>query len=160
MGIKKEPFGSTPPAPRLSTVLFEKEMTLDCPFRNPLQPRVISGGSCYLTSIVYLSFYRFARPRFLLFSSLRNTVAQPVSFCTQRFGAPSYMRHCLLERSFSLAEMLFLWQRVGFRCRARASLGCCSFADHCRHGLHRLEPLTSGKDLMHVTHPLVWGSDI
>ena len=124
------------------------------------QSGVISVHSCYLTSIVYLSFYRFARPRFLLFSSLRNTVAQPVSFCTQRFGAPSYMRHCLLERSFSLAEMLFLWQRVGFRCRARASLRCCSFADHCRHGLHRLEPLTSGKDLMHVTHPLVWGSDI
>ena len=124
------------------------------------QSGVISVHSCYLTSIVYLSFYRFARPRFLLFSSLRNTVAQPVSFCTQRFGAPSYMRHCLLERSFSLAEMLFLWQRVGLRCRARASLRCCSFADHCRHGLHRLEPLTSGKDLMHVTHPLVWGSDI
>ena len=131
--------------------------------QTPIRPTrmgVTSEYSWYLTSIVYLSFYRFARPRFLLFSSLRNTVAQPVSFCTQRFGAPSYMRHCLLERSFSLAEMLFLWQRVGFRCRARASLRCCSFADHCRHGLHRLEPLTSGKDLMHVTHPLVWGSDI
>ena len=25
-------------------------MTLDCPFRNPLQPRVISVHSCYLTS--------------------------------------------------------------------------------------------------------------
>ena len=62
MGIKKEPFGPTRPAPRLSTALLAKEMTLDCPFRNPLQPRVISGGSCYLTSIVYLSFYRMAIP--------------------------------------------------------------------------------------------------
>ena len=37
-------------------------MTLDCPFRNPLQPRVISVHSYYLTSYGYLRFYwiRFA----------------------------------------------------------------------------------------------------
>jgi len=28
----------------------QKEMTLDCPFRNPLQSRVIPVRSCYLTS--------------------------------------------------------------------------------------------------------------
>ena len=32
-------------------------MTLDCPFRNPLQPRVISVHSYYLTSYGYLHFY-------------------------------------------------------------------------------------------------------
>ena len=37
--------------------LFKKEMTLDCPFCNPLQSRVISGAPCYLTSCGYLSFY-------------------------------------------------------------------------------------------------------
>lgn len=35
-------------------------MTLDCLFRNPMQSRVISGGSCYLTSYGYLTFYWFA----------------------------------------------------------------------------------------------------
>lgn len=33
-------------------------MTLDCPFRNPLQSRVISVRSCYLTSYGYLHFYQ------------------------------------------------------------------------------------------------------
>lgn len=32
-------------------------MTLDCPFCNPLQPRVISVRSYYLTSYGYLRFY-------------------------------------------------------------------------------------------------------
>ena len=36
---------------------IKKEMTLDCPFCNPLQSRVISGAPCYLTSCGYLSFY-------------------------------------------------------------------------------------------------------
>lgn len=35
----------------------KKEMTLDCPFRNPLQSRVIPVLSYYLTSYGYLRFY-------------------------------------------------------------------------------------------------------
>ena len=45
--IKKRPCGRP----------TKKEMTLDCPFRNPLQSRVISVLSYYLTSYGYLRFY-------------------------------------------------------------------------------------------------------
>ena len=45
--IKKRPCGRP----------TKKEMTLDCPFRNPLQSRVIPVLSYYITSYGYLRFY-------------------------------------------------------------------------------------------------------
>ena len=70
-------------------------MTLDCPFCNPLQSRVISVRSCYLTSYGYLSFCRIATCH-TIFSSLPEYCSQPFPLAASA-ALSSYVRSCMLE---------------------------------------------------------------
>lgn len=85
-------------------LLTEKEVTLDCPFCNPLQSRVTSVHSCYLTS--------FWLPLFLLIChiphdfALRSRNHALNLFAARCCGAHLIREVRMLEVPYSLA---FLW---------------------------------------------------
>ena len=66
----------------------QKEMTLDCPFRNPLQSRVIPVLSYYLTSYGYLRFY-WIRSAASPSTILRFFYDHP--FCCRYYGLTPHM---------------------------------------------------------------------
>ena len=84
-------------------------MTLDCPFRNPLQPRVISVRSYYLTSYGYLHFYwiRFATCSIqqLEFALSTDSFAIITAFIPQMWGPP-----------WLGSSVLAVWQPAAWRC--------------------------------------------
>ena len=87
--------------PARGRLLFcTKEMTLDCPFRNPLQPRVISVRSCYLTS--------FWLPLFLLNSHI------PHHICSAFFWNTSSQR-IILTALAVFSSNVRSWLLKGFR---------------------------------------------
>ena len=74
-------------------------MTLDCPFRNPLQSRVTSVRSYYLTSYGYLHFYwiRFTACSIqqLEYSHTTDFFAMITAFCSS-YVRPSLVGHSVL----------------------------------------------------------------
>ena len=95
-------------------------MTLDCPFCNPLQSRVISVRSCYLTSYGYLSFCRFS-------NSTRSACKFPscVQLVLLRSSElhPSHMRSCSVARFRPSCGILWSFG-VGSRCSSPAGARC------------------------------------
>ena len=111
-------------------------MTLDCPFRNPLQPRVISVRSYYLTSYGYLHFYWirftacsiqqlefhsynrfFCRYYDFLSSNVRSSLVGGFRFCCL---VPAAWR-CLSSR-MPVSYIGFYWEMISWTANLLGSL--------------------------------------
>lgn len=73
-------------------------MTLDCPFCNPLQSRVTSVRSCYLTSILATSL-SIESPQSTYSSRTLESISSQPSLLSAFCGSSSYVRHFVLECS-------------------------------------------------------------
>lgn len=122
-------------APRPSC---KKEMTLDCPFRNPLQSRVISVLSYYLTSYGYLRFYWIRSAAFPQQSSSSSTTISFVAVITAQLlicedPRSDSLPACCQVCRFALTETACLfrsfWRYPDFQIFSKIlKLGCLSLA--------------------------------